>query len=104
MVEPAVRVDTKGDSKVVKFGVWLAAAALTIAVSGCSSGDEKRYDISPIFPLSANKCAEYHGDESGEGFNATCMVTKSECERAAADWRKVMRERGVNDAIQFSCD
>jgi hypothetical protein len=32
------------------------------------------------------------------------MVTKSECEKAAADWRNAMRNGGVGDAIEFSCN
>ena len=80
----------------------LVALTLT-AATGCSSQDEKGYDISPIFPLSADKCARYNGEESGEGFGATCMVTKADCERAAADWAQSMRESGVS-SIQFSCD
>lgn len=88
----------------VRLGAPLAAASLILSVAGCSSADEKGYDISPIFPLSADKCAEYNGDESGEGFGTTCMVTKADCERAAADWRAAMAEGGVTDAIQFSCD
>lgn len=91
------------------YGVRLAgvllAVVVTVMVSGCSGVDGKRYDISPIFPLSADKCERYNGDESGEGpLNSTCMVTKADCERAAKDWNDSMRESGVNDAVQFSCD
>jgi hypothetical protein len=31
------------------------------------------------------------------------MVTQAECERAAADWRDVMQDSAVNDAIMFRC-
>lgn len=86
----------------VRGAVLVLAITATIAIGGCSSGDERQFDISPIFPLSADKCASYNGEESGEGFSATCMVTKSDCERAAADWREAMR--GVPDAILFTCD
>jgi hypothetical protein len=89
--------------RATRIACLFAAATVTLIVSGCSTGDQKQYDIAPIFPLSADKCATYHGDETGEGFNASCMVTKAECERAAADWRQAMRDSGVNDAIQFSC-
>ncbi len=82
--------------------IFVVAAAITGL--GCSSADAKEYDISPIFPLSADKCAKYNGEESGEGLGATCMVTKADCERAVADWEAAMREGGVNDAMQFSCD
>lgn len=80
----------------------LAAASLTIALSSCG-GSDKTYDISPIFPLSSDKCARYDGDEKGTGIDATCMVTKEECEKAAADWRNAMSSSGVNDAINFRC-
>jgi hypothetical protein len=80
----------------------LAAVVAITASAGCSgSGGGDRYDISPIFPLTADKCQTYHGEQSGEGFGSSCMVTKSECERAVSDWRQAMRN--VNDAIQFSC-
>jgi len=80
----------------------LVAASLAVALGACG-GSAKSYDIGPIFPLSADKCARYHGDQEGSGITATCMVTKEECERAAADWRETMQSRGVNDAIQFRC-
>jgi len=82
---------------------FLVAITMTLAVSGCSSAGEKKYDIAPIFPLSADKCAKYHGDAKGQGFTASCLVTKAECEKAAADWRQAMQSGYVNDAIQFSC-
>lgn len=80
----------------------LAAAAVVLAISGCS--EAKRYDIAPVFPLSADKCAKYHGDQKGEGPMASCLVTKAECERAVADWRQAMQDGYVDDAIQFICD
>lgn len=85
-----------------RIATLFATVTLAAAVSGCLSSEGKDYDISPIFPLSSNKCAEYNGEQSGEGFSATCMVTKSDCERAAADWKQATRN--VGDAIQFSCD
>ena len=85
-----------------KAAAFLTAAVMAAGMSGCSE-DEKAYDISPIFPLSADKCEKYNGEESGEGFGSSCLVTKSDCERAAEDWRVAMRESGVNDAMQFSC-
>lgn len=88
----------------MRIAALLVAGIMAIAVSGCSSSGGKDYDISPIFPLSSNKCEKYNGDQSGEGVGSTCMVTKADCERAAADWRKAMRESGVTDAIQFSCN
>jgi hypothetical protein len=81
----------------------LAMAAAAIALTACG-GSDKTYDISPVFPLSSGKCAEYHGDEEGSGITATCMVDKNECERAAADWRESMQSSGVNDAIEFTCE
>jgi hypothetical protein len=80
-----------------------AVASIAAAVAGCGSADAKTYDISPIFPLSSGKCAQYDGNQSGSGIGATCMVTKAECERAATDWRSAMQTGGVNDAIAFSC-
>jgi len=92
----------------VAVALWRVALAaivvtITVAVAGCLSSSGKNYDISPIFPLS-DKCAKYHGDQSGEGIAASCMVTKSECAKAAADWRQAMSNGYVSDAIQFSCD
>jgi hypothetical protein len=88
-------------SRVLPF---FAAASMAAAVAGCGGGG-KTYDISPIFPASdpAAKCAKYHGDLGGSGITATCMVTQSECEKAAADWRQAMQSGGVNDAVEFSC-
>ncbi len=73
------------------------------AISGCGGGSAKAYDIAPIFPLSSGKCARYGGDEEGSGVTAKCMVTKAECEKAAADWKNAMQDGGVNEAIEFSC-
>lgn len=87
-----------------RLHAFLAAASMTVALGGCAGSDAKKYDISPIFPLSSDKCAKYGGDQTGSGTTATCMVTKAECERAAGDWRSVMASRGINDAIQFSCN
>jgi hypothetical protein len=82
-----------------------AALVAAIAMSFTACGAEKKsYDIGPIFPLSADKCTKYHGTESGSGFAKSCMVTKSECEKASADWNRAMRDGAVSDAIQFSCD
>jgi hypothetical protein len=85
------------------LAVAVSAAAL-LAASGCAGGSARDYDISPIFPLSSGKCAKYDGVQQGSGFTATCMVTKAECERAAADWRAAMTAGYVDDAIEFSCD
>lgn len=95
---------SKRSSVLGRTAAMAVAAIVAIAASACSGSADKNYDISPIFPLSSDKCAEYNGDGSGEGFSSTCMVTKSECERAAEDWRQAMSEGGVNDAILFSCD
>lgn len=81
----------------------LASVISIVALTACGGADSKTYDISPIFPLSTDKCAKYGGDEEGSGLTATCMVSKAECERAAADWREVMRDSAVNDAIMFRC-
>jgi hypothetical protein len=72
-----------------------------LAAAGCMSGDGKDYDISPIFPLTADKCAKYNGTTDGEGIMAHCWVTKQDCERAASDWRTAMQN--IPDAIQFTC-
>jgi hypothetical protein len=76
---------------------------MAVTIAGCGGSDPKSYDISPIFPLSSGKCAKYGGDQQGSGITATCMVTKSECEKAAADWRNAMASGGVIDAIEFTC-
>lgn len=80
-----------------------AASMAVVLLPACAGTDAKTYDISPIFPLSADKCARYGGDEEGSGHSATCMVTKAECERAAADWREAMQSSAVNDALLFRC-
>lgn len=80
----------------------IVAAIAMLVVSGCSGSDEKSFDISPIFPLSEGKCEKYNGEEAGEGFGATCMVTKADCERAVEDWRAAMTN--VQGAIEFSCE
>lgn len=80
-----------------------AAATMVCAVSACTR-DSKTYDISPIFPLSSDKCAKYDGTTEGSGLTAHCWVTKAECERAASDWKQEMQSGGVTDAIQFRCD
>ena len=89
-----------------RVGIVIAALAVVAlgGAVGCSSDDERSYDIAPIFPLSEDKCATYNGEEVGEGFTASCMVTKADCERAVNDWNSLMRERGVTDAMEFSCD
>jgi hypothetical protein len=81
----------------------MAAATMALAIGGCG-GSGKSYDIGPIFPLSNDKCARYHGDEKGSGPTASCMVDKSNCEQAASDWHDSMQSSGVNDAIDFTCD
>jgi hypothetical protein len=86
-----------------KSAAFLVAASMAAALSGCGGGAAKTYDISPIFPLSSGKCAKYDGDQEGSGITASCLVTKAECEKAAADWRNAMANGGVNDAIEFSC-
>lgn len=80
---------------------FFAAASVAVALGACGS-DGKQYDISPIFPLSSDKCARYDGDQTGAGSTATCMVTKAECKKAAADWRNAMVR--VNNALLFSCN
>jgi hypothetical protein len=86
-----------------KIVASVAAASMAVALTGCG-GAAKSYDISPIFPLSSDKCARYGGDQHGSGLAATCMVTKSECEKAASDWRSAMQNGGVGDAIEFTCN
>lgn len=73
-----------------RIAAVVAATTIAVALSGCGNVSAKTYDISPIFPLSAGKCAQYNGDQKGSGITATCMVTKTECKKAAADWRKAM--------------
>jgi hypothetical protein len=85
-----------------KSFVRYVAASMALAMGGCSGS--KNFDIGPIFPLDSGKCARYGGDQKGSGATASCMVTKDECEKAAADWREAMQSSGVNDAIDFRCD
>jgi hypothetical protein len=82
--------------------VLIVVACMTVGLSSC--GGTKTYDISPIFPLSSGKCAHYGGHEEGSGVLVTCMVTKAECEKAAADWRRAMQAGDVTEAIEFSCE
>jgi hypothetical protein len=82
---------------------FLAVACMTVGLTSCGGVGAKAYDISPIFPLSTGKCARYGGHEEGSGVTATCMVTKAECEKASADWRRAMEAGGVTEAIEFSC-
>jgi hypothetical protein len=92
------------DDDMTKLAVRPVLAALAVVLAGCSSASAKEYDISPIFPLSPDKCETYNGDEEGEGIHARCLVTQAECERAAADWDRSMTESGLRDAIRFTCD
>jgi len=87
-------------TKIVITLALVVAAALALSACG---GSSQTYDIGAIFPLSPDKCARYHGDQQGSGITAKCMVTKSECEAAANDWRQSMTSSGVNDAIDFVC-
>jgi hypothetical protein len=80
-----------------------AVATAVLAVSSCGQTNSKTYDISPIFPLTANKCAKYGGKTEGTGFNAHCWVTKAECQQAAQDWMQAMQQGGVTNAIEFKC-
>ena len=50
--------------------------AIALAFCACGTSDAKTYDISPIFPLSTNKCATYEGTVQGSGLTAHCWVTK----------------------------
>jgi hypothetical protein len=86
----------------LRFLALIAVAITAAALTACGGGG-KTYDIGPIFPLTANKCAKYHGEEGGSGITETCMVSKDECERAAADWTEAMEGGGV-EAVEFSCE
>lgn len=83
---------------------FLAAAITAVAVSACGQSESKGYDIAPIFPLSSDKCGKYDGQSEGTGLTAHCWVTKAKCEQAVQDWRQAMREGGVSDAVQFTCN
>lgn len=87
----------------MRLSVLLVTAGLAVVVAACG-GSGKTYDIGPIFPLSPDKCAKYGGTQEGSVPTETCMVTKEECERAAADWREAMQSGGVNETIEFSCE
>ena len=82
------------------ISVWVIIATV-LGISACGAADDKTYDISPVFPLSANKCEKYDGRTEGSGPGAACWVTKAECDRAAADWAQAMRN--VPGAIRFTC-
>jgi hypothetical protein len=83
--------------------VGIAVLSANLGTIGCDSVASRDYDIGPIFPASKGKCDKYNGTAEAHGsVFESCMVTKEECERAAADWRKAM-SRNVPDAIQFRC-
>jgi hypothetical protein len=82
---------------------FFAAGSMVVAMTACGGGG-KTYDISPIFPLSSGKCAKYNGEQEGSGLSETCMVSKDDCERAAADWEETMQSGAVTEAIEFSCE
>lgn len=87
-----------------RISALFAVAGMAAALTACGGGG-KTYDIGPIFPASSpsEKCARYHGDLKGSGPFASCMVTKAECERAAADWNEAMQNSGINNPVVFSC-
>src|SRR4051794_17253058 len=87
-----IKVESQFGGLMTKVVALFITATLTVALAGCSNGSEKQFDISPIFPLSSGKCAKYNGKQSGEGFNSTCMVSQSDCARAAEDWRQAMQK------------
>lgn len=103
--ESRVDVGSKGRSRSTSQLIAVFAAAATmLAASACGNTDSKTYDISPIFPLSSDKCAKYDGRTEGTGLAAHCWVTKDKCKQAASDWQRAVQSGGVSDAIQFSCD
>lgn len=87
-----------------RISALFAMTGSVAALAACGGGG-KTYDIGPIFPASSpsEKCARYNGDLEGSGPLASCMVTKSDCERAAADWNESMQQRGIQNAVVFSC-
>ena len=89
---------TDSRARLLPIGI---VVAIVLAMSACGAGDDKTYDISPVFPLSANKCEKYNGRSEGSGPGASCWVTKADCERAAADWQQAMHDDP--DAIEFRC-
>lgn len=91
---------------ITKISALLAVIAMAAVLASCGGGGGKTYDIGPVFPASSpsEKCARYNGDLKGSGPLASCMVTKSECERAAADWNESMRNSGINNPVLFSCE
>ncbi len=95
--------------KAIARTLALTAALLSVCAlsacnpSGSGASSTHSYDISPIFPLSPGKCAQYGGDQQKSGSGGACLVTKAECERAASDWRRSMTDGGINDAIEFTC-
>ena len=98
---PGLGQRARRPSRVISF---LAVSAAVMALAAGGQSDTTSSDISPIFPLSADKCAKYDGNAEGSGFSAPCWVTPAKCEQATPDWQQAMREGGVSDAIQFSCN
>jgi hypothetical protein len=82
----------------------LVAVSLAVFVAACGGGSGKGYNIGEMGFMDAAKCAEYGGTYNAESILEACMVTKEECERAAGEWNAEMREGGVNDGIDFSCE
>lgn len=96
--------DRRGPGTASRCAAFFAAAITVMALSSCTQGGSKDYDIAPIFPLSSDKCARYDGTAEGSGFGAHCWVTKEKCEQAAQDWRQSMQQGGVTDAVDFTCN
>ena len=84
-----------------RVAAGIAACIVVVTLAACNENDSKTYDITPIFPLSSDKCATYNGTVEGTGVLAHCWVGKADCERAAADWATAMKN--VPDAIKFTC-
>ncbi len=68
-----------------------------ISIAACGSTEDASYDIGPLFPLDADKCDRYGGEQDGDGIMASCWVTKDNCERAVADWNS------RDPTFQYSC-
>lgn len=86
--------------RVRELATPFSMAVIMLGATACGP-DQKTYDIGPLFPLSAGKCAKYHGEAQGSEPGASCYVTKQECENAAHDWDVTMSN--VPDALRFSC-
>lgn len=58
----------------------------------------------PDLPLELGQVRHVQRGPGGRRAHRSLLVTKSECERAVADWNQAMDDNYVDDATWFTCD